>query len=96
MVACGCTYPDFVFNGAGGGDAGAGGSNHATCSQVHFAEGCCDTDGTLYYCDTAGVAARKCAAGYQCGWDDLNLYYGCVPPPVMADPSGTFPMACGQ
>jgi hypothetical protein len=99
-VVAGCSYPDFMFaDGGGGSGAGTGGSgtsDHATCAEVDGTFGCCE-DGHLYYCDVSGgLHGKACTGGLQCGWDDIDFYYDCVPSPGEPEPTGAFSISCGQ
>jgi hypothetical protein len=59
-------------------------------------KGCCSADGTTnYYCGTGVVKSKVCAAGTTCGWDATKSWYGCVTGSGGADPTGTYPLACG-
>jgi hypothetical protein len=58
--------------------------------------GCCDDSGVLHYCvDGQTVIDQTCDSGTVCGWSYHWGYYDCVYPPGGADPTGTYPMACG-
>ena len=71
------------------------GSGMYTCTQVSNAVGCCDPNGVLWYCSTTGALKSKmCAAGTVCTWNTTKSYYGCAAGSPVADPSGTYPIAC--
>lgn len=75
-------------------DTDSDGSTDDPCLGLSF-EGCCGTDGYLYYCDNSELYYDPCADSSQsCGWAegaDGNGYY-CGG--SGADPSGQFPKAC--
>ena len=67
-----------------------------TCDSVDGAVGCCDSQGVNWFCDIQMQVQRvPCAGGTACGWDAAHGWYDCVPPPGGADPTNTYPMACG-
>ena len=76
------------------------GTGPTSCSQTNGTFGCCGPNGENYYCgaDAGTVSSKNCAAevtdagtALVCGWNATKGYYGCVPPPAVADPSGAEP-----
>ncbi len=67
-----------------------------SCDMIDGGVGCCDSNGTLWFCDTLQeIISQTCVGGDVCGWNPEYGFYDCVPPPGGADPSNNFPMACG-
>lgn len=85
--------------GAGGkGGPGGGGEIPKTCDAAHGQVGCCGPDGNAYYFDN-GIQIENCAddgkvCGFAEGEEAGTGFYTCVDK-TAADPSGTFPLACG-
>ena len=105
-------YVDICVNGgtSGGGEEGSGeegsgeqggeetGEQGGTsggdgeCPAGLSFEGCCDGM-TLTWCDNGKVGSVNCSN--TCGWDAKNGFYNCNVDPV-ADPSGVWPLSCGD
>ncbi|MEZ4268741.1 MAG: hypothetical protein R3F39_20490 [Myxococcota bacterium] len=66
----------------------------SACGTVQH-EGCCESPKRAIYCTEEGtVESEDCGLkGKVCGWDPVNVYYGCVAKPA-TDPTGQFPYAC--
>jgi hypothetical protein len=66
----------------------------SACGEVKH-EGCCDAPKRAIYCTEEGtIESEDCGLkGQVCGWDPVNVYYGCVAKPA-TDPTGQFPYAC--
>lgn len=60
------------------------------CDGITY-EGCCDGD-ALTYCDGGSLKGGDCNG--SCGWDKSNNWYDCGF--SGADPSGQFPLSCGD
>jgi hypothetical protein len=74
--------------------SGSGGTP-MTCGDADGTVGCCEGN-VNYYCNSSNQVAQKACTGTKvCGWSAANGYYACVAPPGGADPSGTYPLACG-
>jgi hypothetical protein len=72
------------------------GGTPLTCEGADGGTGCCDANGVLWFCDTMQMLYEQpCMGGTVCGWNAFHGYYDCVAPPGGADPSDTYPIACG-
>ncbi len=66
-----------------------------TCAAADNAIGCC-VGNSRYYCSGTSVLTDDCTTNSKvCGWSTTYANYGCVDSPGGADPSGTYPLACG-
>jgi len=62
------------------------------CGSITY-EGCCDGQ-TLKYCDNGALKTLDCTGSPSCGWQSGGNFYDCGTD-GKADPSGTYPLACG-
>src|SRR6185437_18959 len=75
--------------------SGSSGGPPTDCSGTDGAAGCC-IGNTLYRCDSGSFLTADCNMyNAVCSWNPSLNHYGCEPQDNGADPSGTYPQACG-
>src|SRR6185437_12340608 len=75
--------------------SGSSGGPPTDCSGTDGAAGCC-IGNTLYRCDSGMFLTANCDQyNAVCSWNPSLNHYGCEPTDGGADPSGTYPQACG-